>query len=149
MLLYERIEQDLVQAMKAKDELTLSALRLVRSSLKNKQIELQHALSDEESEAVIRSMVKQYRDALSDFTKAGRDDLASRQRLEIGVLSKYLPAALSDEEVEAVAKRVIEEDKATSADIGKVMGRVMKELGGTCGWKHCAGHCPKTAGRVK
>ncbi|MEK7655774.1 MAG: GatB/YqeY domain-containing protein [Patescibacteria group bacterium] len=130
MLLYERIEQDLVQAMKAKDELTLSALRLVRSSLKNKQIELQHALSDEESEAVIRSMVKQYRDALSDFTKAGRDDLASRQRLEIGVLSKYLPAALSDEEVEAVAKRVIEEDKATSADIGKVMGRVMKELGG-------------------
>ena len=130
MLLYERIEQDLVQAMKAKDELTLSALRLVRSSLKNKQIELQHALSDEESEAVIRSMVKQYRDALSDFTKAGRDDLASRQRLEIGVLSKYLPAALSDEEVRAVAKRVIEEDKATSADIGKVMGRVMKELGG-------------------
>ena len=130
MLLYERIEQDLVQAMKAKDELTLSALRLVRSSLKNKQIELQHALSDEESEAVIRSMVKQYRDALSDFTKAGRDDLASRQRLEIGVLSKYLPAALSDEEVEAVAKRVIEEDEATSADIGKVMGRVMKELGG-------------------
>ncbi len=130
MLLYERIEQDLVQAMKAKDELTLSALRLVRSSLKNKQIELQHALSDEEAEAVIRSMVKQYKDALSDFTKAGRDDLASRQRLEIVVLSKYLPAALSDEEVEVVAKRVIDEDKATPADIGKVMGRVMKELGG-------------------
>ncbi len=130
MFLYERIEQDLVQAMKAKDELALSALRLVRSSLKNKQIELQRVLTDEDSVAVIRSMVKQYKDALSDFTKAGRDDLASRQRLEIDVLSKYLPAALSDEEVEAIAKRVIAEDKATPADTGKVMGRVMKELGG-------------------
>jgi uncharacterized protein YqeY len=75
-------------------------------------------------------MVKQYKDALSDFTKAGREDLASRQRLEIDVLSKYLPTAPSDEEVEVVAKRVIDEDKATAADTGKVMGRVMKELGG-------------------
>lgn len=130
MPLTDRIELDLTQAMKAKDELTLSALRMVRSALKNKQIELQHALTDDEAAATIRSMVKQYKDALADFTKAGRDDLASRQQSEIDVLSKYLPAPIAVGEIETVAARVIAEDKATSADVGKVMGRVMKELGG-------------------
>lgn len=126
----ERIEQDLKEAMKARREAELSTLRLARSALKNKQIEVQHELSDEEVLSVLRTLVKQYKDALSDFTQAGRRDLAEKQAQEIALLEKYLPAAMPESELRAICERVIREQNATSKDIGKVMGLVMKEING-------------------
>lgn len=131
MSLFERIEHGLKQAMKDKKELELSVLRLMRANLKNKQIELMHPLSEEENQAVIRTMVKQGKDALVDFTGAGRMDLVERQTGEIDILEQYLPPAMSLDEVEAICKQVIQESGATSpADLGRVMGLAMKVVAG-------------------
>lgn len=126
----ERIDIDLKEAMKAKNELVLSTLRMVRSALKNKQIEAMHELSDEEAVAVIRTMVKQYRDALEDFSSAGRQDLVEKQTQEIVLLERYLPAAMPEAELAAICERVIKEQNATLKDMGKIMGLIMKEVNG-------------------
>ena len=99
MTLIERIDADLKEAMKAKDELTLSTLRLVRTSLKNKQIEIMRDLTEEDVLAVMRTMVKQYKDAFADFTANGRKDLADRQAGEIAIIERYLPAAMPEAEL--------------------------------------------------
>ncbi len=130
MTLIEHIDSDLKEAMKAKDEQRLSALRLVRSALKNKQIDLGHALTEEEVQAVVRTMVKQYRDALNDFVVAGRTDLADKQNAEIAILESYLPAQMPDADIETIAKTVIAAQNATAKDAGRVMGAVMKEIAG-------------------
>ena len=130
MTILERIEADFKEAMKTKDELALSVLRLVRTSLKNKQIDAQHELSEEEALGVVRTMVKQYRDALADFTSAGRQDLAEKQEQEIALLEQYLPAAMPEAELQAICERVIRDMNATPKDMGKVMGAVMKEVQG-------------------
>lgn len=130
MTLFERIDADLKEAMKAKDEMVLSSLRMVRSALKNKQIEVQHDLSDEESLVVLRTMVKQYRDALEDFSASGRQDLVEKQTREISILEKYLPAAMPEAELTAICERMIAEQNATAKDMGRVMGLVMKEVNG-------------------
>ena len=130
MSLIERIEQDVKEAMKAKNEAALSALRLVRSALKNKQIDLGNVPSEEEALAVVRMLVKQYKDALTDFEGAGRTDLAEKQKAEIDLLSRYLPAQMPDAEVEQLAKAAIAEMQATGKDVGRVMGAVMKNAGG-------------------
>lgn len=131
MSILERIDANLKDAMKQKNEIVLSTLRMARSSLKNKQIDLHvDVLPDAEAESVIRTMVKQYRDALSDFVNAGREDLADKQRKEIEVLEAYLPAAMPAEELEAICKKVIAAQNATQKDMGKVIGLIMKEAGG-------------------
>jgi uncharacterized protein len=130
MTIIPRIDEDLKEAMKAKNESALSTLRLVRSAFKNKQIELGHELTEEEAASVLRTMVKQYRDALSDFTSAGRTDLASKQQAEIELIERYLPAGISEAEIEAMTKKVIADTSATSKDFGRVMGLVMKEVAG-------------------
>jgi len=128
--LSERIENDLKEAMKAKAEARLSTLRMVRAALKNKQIDLGHPLTNEEAVAVMRTMIKQYRDALTDFTAAGRTDLADKQRAEIELIEAYLPAQLGEAQIEEAAKTVIAEMNATASDMGKVMGATMKKLAG-------------------
>ncbi len=130
MNLTERIEHDMKEAMKARNESALSALRLVRASLKNKQIDVGHPLSDEEAEHIIRTMVKQYTDALADFTSAGRMDLSEKQQKEIDLLKNYLPAQMREAEIEAIAKNVISTLNATQKDVGRVMGAVMKDVAG-------------------
>lgn len=130
MTILEQLDVDLKEAMKAKNETVLSTLRMARSALKNKQIEAQHDLKDEESLSVIRTMVKQYRDALADFAAAGRQDLVDKQTKEISILEKYLPAAMPEAELETICARVIKEQNATVKDMGKVMGLVMKEVDG-------------------
>ncbi|MBU2612966.1 GatB/YqeY domain-containing protein [Patescibacteria group bacterium] len=130
MTLIERIESDLKEAMKAKEELTLSTLRLMRSALTNKRIELMHDLTEEDVVSVLRSMVKQYRDALVDFTAGGRQDLVDHQQAEIAIIERYLPAAMPEAELEAICRRVVEESGATAKDMGKVMGLIMKEVQG-------------------
>ncbi|MDQ7815137.1 MAG: GatB/YqeY domain-containing protein [Patescibacteria group bacterium] len=130
MTIQQRIEEDLKIAMKARDELRLATLRLVRSAFKNKQIETGKDLSDQDAVAVMRTMLKQYKDALNDFTVAGRTDLAERQTKEIEVIEGYLPQQMSEAQVEETCKIVIGEMNATVSDAGKVMGAVMKRLAG-------------------
>ena len=131
MSILERIDADLKEAMKSKNEQELSTLRLVRSALKNKQIDLGHAPTDDEVLAVLKTLQKQYQDALTDFEKAGRGDLAERQKSEIAVVKRYLPEAMSEAETEKIVKEAIVTIGATGgADIGKVMGAAMKAAEG-------------------
>lgn len=131
MTILERIDIDLKEAMKAKNELELSTLRLVRSALKNKQIDLGHVPTDEEAMAVLKTTQKQYQDALTDFEKAGRTDLAERQKEELRVVKRYLPEAMPEAEVEQIVRDTITAMGATSAaDVGKVMGAAMKTIAG-------------------
>ena len=118
------------EAMKAKNETVLSSLRLVRAAIKNKEIDVGHALSDEEGLAILKGLVKQYKDALSDFTKAGRTDLIEKQQAEIELLEKYLPAQMSEGEIETIVQKVITNLNATPKDMGRVMGAAMKETAG-------------------
>jgi len=130
MTINQRIDADLKEAMKAKNEAVLSTLRMARSATKNKQIDLGHELTDEETGNVLRTLVKQYKDALTDFTSAGRTDLAEKQKTEIELLERYLPAGISDAEIEAIAKKVIADTGSTQKDFGKAMGLIMKEVNG-------------------
>lgn len=124
----ERIDVDFKEAMKAKDELRLSVLRMVRTSLKNKQIDLGHVLTEEESQAVLRTMIKQYQDAIADFQNASRQDLVEKQQKEIDLITTYLPPALPLEDIERIVKDAIAQSGAT--DVGRAMGVAMKALGG-------------------
>lgn len=127
----ERINADLTSAMKEKNELKLSTLRLVRSALKNKQIDAGHELNDEETQQVLKTLKKQFLDALQDFEKANRADLIERQRQEIAVLDEYLPSGLPPEELERiVAEAVASSGAAGASDLGKAMGAAVKAVGG-------------------
>lgn len=128
MTLTERIDQEFKEAMKAKDEVRLSTLRLLRTALKNRQIETQAPLADAEVQAVIKTTIKQYQDALSDFLNAGRTDLADRQQRELSILNEYLPPALPAEELEALVKNALQSSGVT--DVGKAMGIAMKAVAG-------------------
>ena len=130
MSFVEQLDQDVKEAMKAKNESVLSALRLVRSAIKNKQIDLGHPLTDAEAQAVLKTLVKQYRDALVDFTTAGRTDLMEKQQAEITLLEKYLPAQMSEAEIEVIVQKVITDLQATPKDMGRVMGTAVKEVAG-------------------
>ena len=128
MTLVQTVDTDFKEAMKAKEEVRLSTLRMLRSALKNKQIDLQHELTDQEAMAVIKTMMKQYQDALNDFMNAGRTDLADRQQKELDILATYLPPALSREELEAIVKDAVQSSWVT--DAGKAMGIAMKAVAG-------------------
>ncbi len=128
MTLTERIDQEFKEAMKAKDEVRLSTLRLLRTALKNRQIETQAPLADADVQAVIKTTIKQYQDALSDFLNAGRTDLADRQQRELSILNEYLPPALPAEELEALVKNALQSSGVT--DVGKAMGVAMKAVAG-------------------
>jgi hypothetical protein len=131
MTIVETINADFISAMKQKDELELSTLRLVRSALKNKEIDLSRALEDADALAVLKSMKKQYEDALKDFIKGNRADLVEKQQKEIAIVSRYLPAGMPEAEVERIVREQIAALGATSPDdVGKVMGPSMKALAG-------------------
>jgi uncharacterized protein len=119
----ERIQSDLTAAMKEKDELRLSVLRMMKSALKNKEIEKVRPLDDLESLQVLQTMVKQRRESIEQFTKGGRRDLAEKETKEIAIIENYLPAAPSDEEVHQAIEAAIAE---AGADSLKQMGAVIK-----------------------
>ena len=128
MSILQNIDRDFTEAMKAKQEVALSTLRMIRTALKNKQIELQHELSEAEAVGVLKTMLKQYQDALQDFMTASRQDLVDRQQKEIDLLSRYLPPSLSAEELE----RIVSEALKTSEikEVGRAMGVAMKAVAG-------------------
>ncbi|HTZ75161.1 MAG TPA: GatB/YqeY domain-containing protein [Candidatus Aquilonibacter sp.] len=119
----ERIQSDLTAAMKQKDELRLSVLRMVKSALKHKEIEKMGALSDIESLQMLQTLVKQRRESIDQYTKGGRPDLAEKERQEIEIIEEYLPAAPTDEEMHRAIEEAITE---TDADSIKAMGAVVK-----------------------
>ncbi|HEV2246289.1 MAG TPA: GatB/YqeY domain-containing protein, partial [Terriglobia bacterium] len=121
----------LVAAMKGREELRLSVLRMAKTALKHKQVELGKALSDDEAVAVLRTLVKQRRDSVEQFRKGGREDLAAKEEAETEILQTYLPAAASDEEIGAAVAAAIAETGATGPqELGKVMKVAMQKLAG-------------------
>ena len=116
-------------AMKAKEAETLSVLRLLLASLKNKALEMKEELQDADVISVVKKDVKKLEDALETFVQGGREDLAEKARSEIGVLKAYLPPEMSDEDLEAAVQKVIDElEVGDMSGMGKAMGAVMKEL---------------------
>jgi len=119
----DRIQNDLTAAMKEKDELRLSVLRMMKSALKNKEIEKMRPLEDLESLQVLQTLVKQRHESVEQFIKGGRRDLADKEKKEIALIEKYLPAAPSDADVHRAVEEAISE---TGADSLKQMGAVIK-----------------------
>jgi uncharacterized protein len=118
----ERVGQDLTAAMKAQDAARVSALRMAKAALKNREIEKREALDEADATRVLQGLVKQREDAAQQFDQAGRPELAQKERAEIAVLRVYLPQEVSAEEVDAAVARAIAETGAASAkDMGKAM----------------------------
>jgi len=131
MSLSEQITSDMKEAMKAKNSATLSTLRLLRSAIKNKAIDLRHDLSDDEVQAVVKSQVKQLKDSIESFKEGGRDEMVQDLQVELEVLSAYLPEEMGDEELESVVKGAVEASGASSkAEMGMAMGAAMKAVAG-------------------
>ena len=129
MSLFERIEKEYIEAYKAKDTLRLGVLRLLKTSVKNKLVELKRpggSLSDAEMLDVIIKEGKQRQDSIEQFKAANRPDLADKEAAELSILQDYLPKALSAEELDAVIAATISELKATSPrDMGRVIAAIM------------------------
>src|SRR5690606_8548999 len=109
MSLLERLEQDMKQAMKDKDKFRLSVIRMIRSAIKNKEISEQRVPDEGEVLDILNREVKQRKDSLQDFEKAGREDLVEQVQKEIEVIMRYLPKQRSEEEVEALVKQTIQD----------------------------------------
>src|SRR5262249_35203201 len=123
MTYLERIQADLTAAMKEKDELRLSVLRMVKTALKNKEIEKMRPLDNIESLQVLQTLVKQRHESAEQFIQGGRPDLAEKEKKEITFIEQYLPPAPTDEELRRAIEESIEE---LSADSLKHMGAVIK-----------------------
>src|ERR1044072_5991580 len=122
MSLSKQIVTDLTTAMKAQDAARMSTLRMVKAAMMNRQIEKGSELDDEEMQKLLRSLVKQRRDSIEQYEKAGRQELVDKEQAEIDVIETYLPKAISKEEIEQVVAAVIAETGASSMkDMGKVM----------------------------
>jgi uncharacterized protein YqeY len=131
MSIVEQIEKDLVGAMKAKEELKLSVLRMAKAAFMNKKVELGKPLGDPEALAVLRTLIKQRRDSAEQFRKGKRDDLADKEEAEIKIIDFYLPAGASAEEIDAAVASALHETGATGAkDMGKAMKAAMAKLAG-------------------
>ncbi|TSA55944.1 MAG: GatB/YqeY domain-containing protein [Planctomycetaceae bacterium] len=131
MNLKEKINGEMVSAAKAKDKIKLSAIRMIKSALHNKEIDLKRELSDEELLQVLSSIVKQRKDSIEQFRKGGRVDLVEKEEKELAVVQFFMPEQLSEEEIEEEIEKAIEDVGAVSIkDMGKVMKVVMPRLTG-------------------
>jgi uncharacterized protein YqeY len=131
MALNETIAADITAAMKAKDQARLSALRMLKAAVMNKEVEKKRGLEDAEVLQVIGALVKQRRDSIEQFTAAGRTDLVAKETGELAILEAYLPPAASADDIEAAVAAAVAEAGASSAkDMGKVMKAVMPKLAG-------------------
>lgn len=126
----EKVNSDLVTAMKEQDKFTLSVLRMLKSALKNEEINKKSSLTDDEVLAVIKKQVKTRKDSKEEYLTYNRTDLANNLEKEIEILNKYLPEELSDEELEKVIDETIKE---LNPDGMKGMGLVIKTVGSKCG----------------
>ena len=123
MSLTERIQKDLVDAMRAKDELRLSVLRGIKAAIKHKEVEKIRVLDETESIQILQTLVKQRKESIEQFTKGNRPELADKETKELAILETYLPAGASAAEMNAAIDKAIAETNATSI---KQMGAVVK-----------------------
>ena len=131
MSLNDQVSADITAAMKARDSSRLSALRMLKAAVMNKSVEKGRDLDDAEVLQVVASLVKQRRDSIEQFEKAGRTDLVAKETGELAVLQSYLPPSATLDEINAAVAEAIAETGATSAkDLGKVMKAVMPKLAG-------------------
>lgn len=131
MALTDEVNRGITEAMKAKEQQRLTALRMLKAALMNREIERGRPLDEQESRQVVSSLVKQRRDSIDQFVKGGRQDLADKEAAEIAVLEGYLPAAVDAAELDGIVAAAIAATGATSAkDMGRVMKAVMADLSG-------------------
>jgi uncharacterized protein YqeY len=144
--LIDQLAAEIQAAMKSREQITLDALRMLKTALTMKSVEKGRDLDDAESVQVVGALVKQRRDSVEQFTKAGRQELADKESAEILVLQRYLPAAATPEEIAAAVDAAIEETGAASLkDMGRVMKAAMPRLAG----KHADGKAVNEAVRRK
>jgi len=127
----EQVQQDMVTAMRARDELRLSTLRLMKSALKNKEIEKRGALDEKEELQVFSTLIKQRKDSIEAFEKGNRPELAKKEAEEIVIIEAYMPKAVNEADVIATVKATIAEmGSPTMKDMGTVMKNVMAKFAG-------------------
>ena len=127
MNIVEQIDNDLKQALKEQRHDELSVLRMLKTALKNAEIATKGDLSNDAAMKVLNTQAKQRRDAISQFEKGGRSDLAEKEKKELEIIESYLPEKMSDEEIRKVVQAKVSELGASN--FGQVMGVVMKEVG--------------------
>jgi uncharacterized protein YqeY len=131
MPLIDQIQKDITDAMKARDEQRLSCLRMVKTALKNREIDKMAPLDDQESQQVLSTLIKQRKDSVEQFTKGGRQEMADKEAAEIKLIEAYLPKAAGVEQIVAGVRAVIAEMGApTMKDMGNVMKQVMARFQG-------------------
>jgi uncharacterized protein YqeY len=136
MSLHQKFDDDLKRAIKSSDKLKTSVLRMVKAALKNREVEKQRELSEEEIISVILTLSKQRRESIELFSKGGREDLADKEKQEISILQAYLPSQLTQEELDRLIIESIQESSAVGVkDIGKVMRLLMPKVKGTADGK--------------
>lgn len=129
----EKLGKDLITAMKAKDEATVTALRTLKSALKYKEVDLKRDLTDAEAIDVLSQQAKQRRESIEGFEKGGRPDAAAKEKAELQLIQGFLPAALSPEELSALIEEAVKAVGAASPkDMGKVMGVLTPKVKGRC-----------------
>ena len=130
MSLIEQIQKDITAAMKAREEQRLSTLRMVKTALKNREIEKMAPLDDKEAQQVLSTLIKQRKDSVEQFTKGGRQEMADKEAAEIKLIEAYMPKAAGEDEIVAGVKAVIAEmGSPTMKDMGTVMKNVMARFG--------------------
>src|SRR5438876_3390299 len=131
MTLQEKIQAHMADAMRSKDQLRLSVLRMMKSAVKNKEVDKMQALEEGEVIAVLNTLVKQRRDSVEQFRKGGREELAQKEEAEIKIIEEYLPAAASEEDIRRAVEEAFQETASSSMkDMGKVMKAAMARLAG-------------------
>jgi uncharacterized protein len=131
MSLTEHVSKSMTEAMKARDQARLSTLRMLKAALTNREVERGRPLTEAEDLQVVASLVKQRKDSIDQFSKAGRQDLVDKETAELGILETYLPPAVAASDLERLVSEVIAETGASSPkDTGKVMKGVMTRLAG-------------------
>ncbi|MFM1651512.1 GatB/YqeY domain-containing protein [Brevibacillus sp. B_LB10_24] len=131
MSVMERLDQDLKQAMKDKATVKLSVIRMVKAAIKNEEISKGSQLSEDDVLTILGRELKQRRDSLHEFEKAGREDLAGKTREEMEILTSYLPVQMSEDEIRQIVRETISQVGAASKkEMGKVMGAIMPKVKG-------------------
>ena len=133
MAISEKIQKDIITAMKAKDEHVLTTLRMVKSAMKNKEIDKREPLTDAEEAQILTTLIKQRRESVESFTKGGRPELAEKEKIEIGMIEGYLPQAATEEEIRVIVQGAIAHlaeggTKPGPKDMGTAMKVVQQRL---------------------
>jgi uncharacterized protein len=131
MTIQEKIQTQMADAMRSKDQLRLSVLRMMKTAVKNKEVDKMKPLDENEVLAVLNTLVKQRKDSVEQFRNGGREELAQKEEAEIKIIEEYLPAAASEEDIrKAIDDAVRETSAASMKDMGKVMKAALARLAG-------------------